>query len=331
MIANTLCDLAEVNALIANGRTLLVAGTEELLSRLNPGIWIGGSAVSFMGPDGGVTDRDHIFVTDLTDVIQSARVVRYRETTLKDISADYQDDGFSVLIVPGLSPIHSAFAHEAQGYSGIFHSPLIGWVSAVDVSEIGSKRPTVFAGSGDALRDEAVAMHVLLKPEFAANIDMVNVFVQGDGPAIEFDEDCWSTGPECHIDGERMRLSDYIVAEKIDTRLPLVGIFGTAMINVSIRSVNQDSRTVDFYSPAFKGVQYRFAKPVADYTAAFDRYLASREKVTPAYSCNCLLNFLYADLKGKRTGDFMGPITFGEIAYVLMSQTLVYLRISEIG
>lgn len=331
MITNKLCDLVEVNALIEKGRILLLAGAEELLRRLNPGVWIGGSTVNFIGTEGGVTDRDHIFATDLTDVIQSARVVRYSEKTLSDISADYQDDGFSVLIVPGLSSIHSTFAHDVQGYPGIFHSPLIGWISGVDLSEIGSKRPTVFAGSGEALVDEAVAMHVLLKPAFAANIDMVNVFTQGDGPTIAFDENGWSTGSQCHIDGESMRLSDYIVGEKIDTRLPLVGIFGTAMINVSIRSVNKDSRTVDFYAPVFKGVQYRFAKPVEDYTAAFDRYLTSREKVTSAYSCNCILNFVYADLKGKRTGDFTGPITFGEIAYILMNQTLVYLRISEIG
>ena len=32
-------------------------------------------------------------------------------------------------------------------------------------------------------------------------------------------------------------------------------------------------------------------------------------------------------LEGKKTGAFTGPITFGEIAYQLLNQTLVYLEV----
>jgi hypothetical protein len=37
------------------------------------------------------------------------------------------------------------------------------------------------------------------------------------------------------------------------------------------------------------------------------------------------LNYLYANLEGKKTGHIVGPMTFGEIAYMLLNQTLVYL------
>ena len=47
-----------------------------------------------------------------------------------------------------------------------------------------------------------------------------------------------------------------------------------------------------------------------------------------SFSCNCVLNYLYAGLEGKKTGEFNGPATFGEIAYQLLNQTLVYLTIS---
>jgi len=45
------------------------------------------------------------------------------------------------------------------------------------------------------------------------------------------------------------------------------------------------------------------------------------------YTCNCILNFLYGELEGKVIGSFDGPVTFGEIAYQLVNQTLVYVSI----
>ena len=48
------------------------------------------------------------------------------------------------------------------------------------------------------------------------------------------------------------------------------------------------------------------------------------------FSCNCVLNYLYSNLEGKKVGSFTGPMTFGEIAYVLLNQTLVYLQVQDI-
>ncbi len=45
------------------------------------------------------------------------------------------------------------------------------------------------------------------------------------------------------------------------------------------------------------------------------------------FSCNCILNFVYSNLEGLKTGQMVGPITFGEVAYQLVNQTLVYLTI----
>ena len=47
------------------------------------------------------------------------------------------------------------------------------------------------------------------------------------------------------------------------------------------------------------------------------------------FSCNCILNYLYSELEGKKTGGITGPITFGEIAYQLLNQTMVYLTIED--
>jgi hypothetical protein len=47
--------------------------------------------------------------------------------------------------------------------------------------------------------------------------------------------------------------------------------------------------------------------------------------VTPVFMCNCILNFLYGELEGKKTGALQGAITFGEIAFKLLHQTLLHL------
>jgi hypothetical protein len=39
------------------------------------------------------------------------------------------------------------------------------------------------------------------------------------------------------------------------------------------------------------------------------------------------LNFQYGKLEGKDLGAFYGPVTFGEIAWQVINQTLVYLRV----
>ena len=48
------------------------------------------------------------------------------------------------------------------------------------------------------------------------------------------------------------------------------------------------------------------------------------------FSCNCILNYQYAELEGEKTKGFTGPVTFGEVAYQLLNQTMVYLTIDDV-
>jgi len=50
-----------------------------------------------------------------------------------------------------------------------------------------------------------------------------------------------------------------------------------------------------------------------------------------AFACNCILNYLYGKLEGKKTGDITGPITFGEIAHQLLNQTMVRLYLHDMA
>jgi hypothetical protein len=154
----------------------------------------------------------------------------------------------------------------------------------------------------------------------------VNLFEQGDGAEIKFK----STGFEvsdCTINGQPANLADYIRANHIDTRLPLVANYSGVMVNVSIQAV--ESNKVALYAPVFAEVSYRFAKPVGNYIEGFEKMLPSSATNKISFSCNCILNYLYSELEGKKTRDVTGPITFGEVAYQLLNQTLVYLTLTE--
>jgi hypothetical protein len=83
------------------------------------------------------------------------------------------------------------------------------------------------------------------------------------------------------------------------------------------------------YSAVFEGVAYKFAQPVNDYAARFQTAVDEKEGA-PAFACNCILNFLYGELEGKKTGAITGPITFGEIAYQLLNQTMVCLEVNKL-
>jgi hypothetical protein len=109
------------------------------------------------------------------------------------------------------------------------------------------------------------------------------------------------------------------------------------LINVSIQTIETLTGKVKFYAPVFPGVEYHFANPLEDYTGQFEQYMEIEQCMQEAggsitaFSCNCVLNFLYAELNGKKTGSLVGPMTFGEIAYMLLNQTLVFLKITDLS
>jgi len=57
------------------------------------------------------------------------------------------------------------------------------------------------------------------------------------------------------------------------------------------------------------------------------RQLAGYSNAGVAFSCNCILNFLYGELAGRSISPLHGPVTFGEIAHQLLNQTMVVLRV----
>lgn len=323
-----LMTLQQVTEKLHAGATLYLAGDERILAQLPRGNWIGGTIPYFMDSAGGTHDTDRIFVQEQSAAVSSISIRHYGADRLADIAGDAPENGFSVVIIPAMSQAHARFAQDAPDYPGLFMKPIVGWIAGVDLADIGKTSPKVFDGlSGQQFTDQAVVLHASLPAKWIATVGILNLFKQGDGDVLRFEQDGFSA-ETCLVNGKPTNLAAYLLHNSIDTRLPLVADYHGEMINVSIRSIDAQGGKVEFYAPVFTGVEYRIARRVADYVEAFTAQIP-RDLVNPEFSCNCILNYLYSALEGKKTGALTGPITFGEIAYQLLNQTLVYLQLQE--
>jgi len=320
----SLMTVQEASDLILVGKKMLIAGDEGLLTKLPRGEWIGGTSPYFMSEDGGLCSREHVQVAVLPDSVLSTRIETYEAGDLERIPGDYMSNGFSYIIIPAFTEAHQKFAHDCSTWPGVFDRPLVGWITGIELADVGKVTPKVVNGkTGEVSSSKAAVMHLKLPPEIIARANILNLFCQGDGDTLTFPASGFDV-TECLVNGKPQSFAKYIEEQKIDTKLPLVADYLGAMINVSIQAVHADTDKVSLYAPVFLGQEYKFAAPVADYEAEFRKELDARE-IEPVFTCNCILNYLYANLEGKKTGHIVGPITFGEIAYMLLNQTLVYL------
>lgn len=315
--------------LIQSGKVLSLAGDEKLLEKLPKGNWIGGSIPYFVADEGGQQTREKIFVTEIGEAAGNPfKFSSYDGNTIKNIASEAPDNGFTVLIVPAMSAVHAEYANHARDYDDMFMKPIVGWVSGVHLDDLGKISPKVFNGAtGDALDNGGVALHVTLPATKMAVIKILNLFRQGQGDVITFPEIGFKA-TDCLVNGVATNFADYATEKKIDLALPLVADYQGAQINTSFQGIDAVARQVNFYAPVFPGIEYRQAAPVGDYVNEFDA-LASGPHAATQFSCNCILNYLYGKLEGRKTGDLTGPITFGEIAYQLLNQTLVYLEVID--
>ncbi|MEY4982272.1 MAG: hypothetical protein RIR62_538 [Pseudomonadota bacterium] len=323
---NELLTVAEAALRIEAGDILSIAGPDHLLAQLPAGHWIGGTTVYLLTDAGGARVEDRVFCTTFP-MADGATLRHLPVADLPAIAEGYLAGGATLILLPGFSQAHSAFALEGAGYPGLFDQPLMGWVTGVPVEEIGTATPAVYDGRGATRHTEgAMVMHLSLPEGAQATLDIVNIFEQGRNAATVTFAQTGFAATRARVDGVEVDFATWLRDAAIDTRLPLVANYAGAMVNVSIRTTDAEKGEVTFYAPVVAGVEYRLATPVADYATAFRACLA--DGGASQHSCNCILNYLYGDMAGKKTGQFTGPVTFGEIAYILLNQTLVKLDIA---
>jgi len=325
---NELVSPAQANALIEAGKFLHIAGDETALHQLRRGAWIGGTIPYFLTHAGGVVERHKVFVTQLPDAVTSVTTRLIDFGHIPAIATEAPHHGFSIVIAPGMSDIHTTYALTANSIPGIHDTPIVGWIAGVHLDDIGKIAPKVFDGvTGEAADNRIVVMHATLSNAKIATLGIVNLFEPGPGDEIVFEQPSFSAGI-CTVNGKPDDFYDYAVRKSLDVTLPLITELSGQNINVSIQAIDAENRKVKFYAPVMKGRVYRQAAPLPDYRAAL---VGATEKLnlSPAFSCNCILNYLYGRLEGEQFIPVSGPATFGELAHVLMNQTLVYLSVQD--
>lgn len=327
-IKKSMMTAEEASALIRSGAKLFVSGDESLLGNLPRGEWIGGTIPYFMSEDGGLCTHDKVQVVVLPDFVTAATVRLYEAGEMSQIPSDYKANGFSYIVVPAFSEAHQKFAKECSTWPGVFNRPLVGWIAGIDLKDLGKVTAKVVDGkTGEVSASKAAVMHLDLAAGWYAHADIINLFRQGSGDTITFPCAGFEV-TDCSVNGQKQSFASYVEAKKINIQQPLVASYMGAMINVSFQAVDAKAGKVALYAPVFPGVEYKIADPVGDYEAEFRKEL-DKHDVTPVFTCNCILNYLYANLEGKKTGHIAGPMTFGEIAYMLLNQTLVYLTFEK--
>lgn len=323
---NKLITVAEAADLIRRGTPLALAGPESALDQLPAGNWVAGTIPYFMTAEGGkvVTDGQ-VFATDL-GTMGGVSVACYGPDELASIAGKAPDNGFSFTIIPAGGQCHQRFSAEAASYEDAFLKPTVGWISGVHLNDLGKVSAKVYDGrTATKHEDRTVVAYVSVPADKLVSLEIVNLFEPDGGDVLHFEETSFRQGTVL-VNGERRPFADYVRSRGLEHgKLPLVGDFGGAHLNASIQSLDADA--VNLYAPLFPGVDYRFAKPVADYAGAFRARLGDVDPAGVVMGCNCILNFLFGELEGKAIGGVAGPVTFGEVAYQLLNQTLVMVRI----
>lgn len=322
---NGLMKVGDVADLIKGGASLALAGPEAALDQLPAGNWIAGTTPYFMTAEGGcVATDDMVFVTDLS-VVGDVSVASYGVDELADISGKAPEHGFALVILPGMSQCHEEFALGAPTYPDTFLKPVVGWIAGYDLDKGGSA--SVYDGTGPHKHDNrAVVLNIAWEEGALALPEIANPLQAGNGDVLTFAK-AGFTHRTALVNGVETPLAAYLHDKGFaDGKLPLVGDYGGSGINASIQRIDEATGNVIFYAPLFAGVDYRFAAPLASYPAAFAEVLKDKSFDGVFWSCNCILNFLYGELVGKKIGGVAGPVTFGEIAYQLVNQTMVTIR-----
>lgn len=318
-----LITLEDTIRLIEEGKILHIAADDSLLKKLPKGKWIGGTTPYFMSEEGGILTKDRLFVNEI-DYAEDIRIAVYGKYNIFQIVEECYDNGLTMLIMPYGSEVAAKYSKEAPEVEELLMHPTIGWIAGADLETMGNIE--VYDGTtGCAYTDKAVVMFIKIPEGKSAMINMVNIFTDDKtDPIIRFNDNDLSVA-DCVVNGQKVNFAEYIEKKGIDTKMPLVADYNGSFINTSIKSV--ENGTVGFYAPVFRNIDYRFATKVDDYSGQFKERIAAMEAKDPVFSCNCILNYMYGNLNGQKIPPFTGPVTFGEVAYQLINQTLVYCEI----
>lgn len=324
---NGLYSLNAVEAKIREGRYLALAGSEALLSQLPRGNWIGGVCKRFSARGGARVETERLYVYDFSDYISHADIETYQSFVFEGMPYPMGPDGFTYIIIPAFSLAHRAFSMYTATEIERLQSPLVGWVAGVDLGCASMREALVYHGpTASSMPDRLVAMHCTLKPKYSSIIELINPFEPGDGDSIVFPNASFVV-QECLVNGVEVNFAQYWRDTHPNPLFPLVANVRGMRVNVHPIQTN-GRNSITMAASVIPGIEYKLARPRTDIV---DYYRQLVDLVEPGhlFSMHCDANYQLMGLEGKELGRMEGAFTYGEIAYVLMNQTTVSLRIER--
>ncbi len=311
----------EVIEMIRQGRVLLLAGETSPLSQLPAGNWIAGTTPYFMVyPQQEIISSEHIFVQEMPDV-KNIAIQLYNAQTIKNIYKDAPENGFTLVCMPFGSDVTVEFAMNAPSYEKFACGMVCGWVSGQLLEQLLTTTSYAAAGNVPELySDKAVAMHITLPVDKYVELHIYNPFKQGKGDTITFDQSSMAI-EHAMINGVKQNFPEYLIKNHIDLRLPMVANYSGAMMNVNCFEIKDGKVYVS--APVFEAVQYRFA----ELDNSPEPFLVNEQTL---FSFGCVANFVHPYLREHCMKNLHGPITYGEIAYQLVNQTIMYATIGNV-
>ncbi|MCL1925021.1 MAG: hypothetical protein FWF50_05495 [Defluviitaleaceae bacterium] len=319
--------LEQTIELINEGKLLQIAGAKELLRKLPKGNWIGGTQEYFVTDDfGGETSNEKLFVAQFSlDEVKNYKIKEYDEKSIKNMPKDSYSNGFSIVILPVGSPVFLEYARNAVDYEDIFFKNIVGWGAGYNLAGTDTTALVINGQTGNILEKEAIVLH--MERDENINISILNIFEPDENsPVITFKEETTNI-KNAFINGEEVEFVKYLKENEINIMLPMIGDYSGQSINVPFNpGQNLDAETIALGAPAFPLIEYRFAKPIKSYEEAFANKSKELHRKDIIFSVNCALNYLYGSLEGKKVENLNGPAAFGEIAYKLLTQTVVFVE-----
>jgi hypothetical protein len=318
-----------VAARIRRGESLLLSGDPQLLAKLPNGNWLAGSIPYFHDAQGMRESREVIGVDTLPREATGMRIEVLSATEVASVAQRAQPGEYVYVIAPAFSEAVNAFVAQEHEIPGLLNQPVVGWVSGVALSEIGATKPVVVDGRTGTIHDNALVCAYIALPRFVRPVaKIVNVFTPGDGPTIEVEND-GTTHTYVIADGKRRLFADILKETHHDVRFPLVTNSVGARFNVSFQSVEESTGEVKMFLPLIPGIEYRLAKPLTDYRQALVDTIAREQPADPAHTSFCVLHYAHGSLANHHIGNFHAALAFGEIAYIMHNQTVVFLSIEK--
>ncbi|MBP5367554.1 MAG: hypothetical protein J6Z01_03810 [Bacteroidales bacterium] len=329
---NKLYTKQEVIDFINNGRVMLLTGSQEALSGLPKGNWIGGTSYYFVDTVGKEGGDDKIFVDDFTLVAQNCKTAVYDENNIQDIAKNGFKNGFVVVVLPIDSQVYYTFANNALGYENMFDNPVVGYIAATKMEDYGKKSPQTATGMDGKLTNSlASVLYVELPDYLAARAEIENFdTIDAKSPRIVFPKNGF-TQSDCTIDGKPGNIADYfenVIKPRLGGYTQMITSQNGALINRDIKIVDPKKGEVTFFSPVYAGDEYYFVDSSADYLSMFNRSLGSKRcDVLTCFSC---ISYYFGGKFEGRGVCKNGIYAFGEIGYQLLNKTVVTLEIDKV-